>query len=584
MANIYRTNNCGELRISDVGKEVRLAGWVNSIRELGGLTFITLRDQEGITQLLVKDSSILKDVNKECTISISGKVIERESKNPKMPTGDIEIEVSELKLLGKCQSTLPFEIMNALNTKEDLRLKHRYLDLRNPETHSIIQLRSKMLNFTRNKLYNMGFTEIQTPILANSSPEGARDFIVPTVNAPGEFFALPQAPQQYKQLLMVSGFDKYFQVAPCFRNEPARADRTPGEFYQIDMEMSFATQEDVFAVCEEFATDLFKELVPERPCSTAPFVRIPYKEAMEKYCSDKPDLRNPLIVHDLTNLFEGTEFNAFKNKVIKAVCANASEQSRKWYDSIGEVIVSYEGKGCAWIKYLNNEFTGSIVKFLTNENKSDLIKEFDLKGGESIFIVADNETMAPKLANVLRNELGKRLDLINNEEIAIAWIVDFPFFEKNKETGELDFGHNPFSMPKATIEELDTLDPYSIYANQYDLVINGHECLSGAVRNHSPEMMVKLFNMVGYDEEVVKKKFGALYSAFSYGAPPHAGCAFGFDTMFMIVTNKDFMRDIIAFPLNNNARDLMMNSPSPIDEKFLAEVGLQLIKKDKEEK
>ena len=584
MVNIYRTNNCGELRISDVGKDVRLAGWVNSIRELGGLTFITLRDQEGITQLLVKDSSILADVNKECTISISGKVIERESKNPKMPTGDIEIDVKELKVLGKCVSTLPFEIMNSKNTKEDLRLKYRYLDLRNPEVRDVIQLRSKMLNFTRNKLFNMGFTEIQTPILANSSPEGARDFIVPTVNAPGEFFALPQAPQQFKQLLMVSGFDKYFQVAPCFRNEPARADRTPGEFYQIDMEMSFATQEDVFKVCEEFASDLFKELAPGRPCSTAPFVRIPYKEAMDKYCSDKPDLRNPLIVHDLTKLFEGTEFNAFKNKTIKAVCADAGEQSRKWYDSMGEVIVSYEGKGCAWIKYANQEFTGSIVKFLTDENKADLVKEFDLKGGESIFIVADNETMAPKLANVLRNELGKRLDLINNDEIAIAWIVDFPFFEKNKETGALDFGHNPFSMPKATLEELETLDPYSIYANQFDLVINGHECLSGAVRNHSQDMMLKLFDMVGYDEEVVKRKFGALYSAFSYGAPPHAGCAFGFDTMLMIVANKEYVRDIIAFPLNNNARDLMMNAPSQIDEKFLAEVGLQLIKKDKEDK
>jgi len=577
--NIYRTHSCGELRIADVGSEVRLAGWVNSIRELGGLTFVTLRDQFGVTQLLV-NNDMLKDVNKETTISVKGKVVERESKNPKMPTGDIEIVVEELKVLGKSQSVLPFEIANAPSTREDLRLKYRYLDLRNQETHDLIELRSKMLHFTRNKMYDMGFTEVQTPILANSSPEGARDFLVPTVTAPGEFFALPQAPQQFKQLLMVSGFDKYFQVAPCFRNEPARADRTPGEFYQIDMELSFATQEDVLAVGEEFASSLFKTLCPERKCSTAPFVRIPYLEAMEKYCSDKPDLRNPLIVHDLTKEFENTEFNAFKNKTIKAICAVAGEQSRKWYDEIGQVIVAYEGKGCAWVKYNNGEFTGSIVKFLTEENKQNLIKEFNLVGGESLFLVADSEELVVKLANVLRNELGKRLNLIDENEIAIAWIVDFPFFEKNKETGALDFGHNPFSMPKATIEELDTKDPYSIFANQFDLVINGHECLSGAVRNHDQEMMVKVFEKVGYNEEVVKKKFGALYNAFSYGAPPHAGCAFGFDTMLMIVANRDYVRDIIAFPLNNNARDLLMNAPCKVDDQLLKDVGLQLIKKE----
>ena len=580
--NKYRTHNCGELRISDVGKNVRLAGWVNSVRELGGLAFVTLRDQYGITQLVVNDNKMLNFVNKECTIAISGKVVERESKNPKMPTGDIEIVVDELNVLGKSQSTLPFEIANAPSTRDDLRLKYRYLDLRNQENHDLIDLRSKMLHFTRNKMFDLGFTEVQTPILANSSPEGARDFLVPTVNAPGEFFALPQAPQQFKQLLMVSGFDKYFQIAPCFRNEPARADRTPGEFYQIDMEMSFATQEDVLAVAEEYATSLFSELCPNRKCSTAPFVRIPYLEAMEKYCSDKPDLRNPLIVHDLTKEFKDTEFNAFKNKRIKAVCAVAGEQSRKWYDEIGQVIVAYEGKGCAWVKFNDGEFTGSIVKFLTEQNKQNLINEFDLKGGESLFFVADTDEMAPKLANVLRNELGKRLNLIDENEIAIAWIVDFPFFEKNKETGELDFGHNPFSMPKATIAELDTKDPYTIFANQFDLVINGHECLSGAVRNHDQEMMVKVFEKVGYGEEVVKKKFGALYNAFSYGAPPHAGCAFGFDTMLMIVANKEYMRDIIAFPLNNNARDLMMNSPCKVDDKLLKDVGLQLIKQDKE--
>lgn len=576
--NYYRTNNCGELRISDVGKKVVLSGWLASIRKLGGIVFCTLRDQFGLTQLLFEDENMIKDMCKETVVRIEGEVVERSSKNPNMPTGDIEVKVAKIDILGKCQPVLPFEIANAPSTKEELRLKYRYLDLRNPETQSYILYRAKMLNIVRNTMTDMGFTEVQTPILANSSPEGARDFIVPTVNAPGEFFALPQAPQQFKQLLMVSGFDKYFQIAPCFRNEPARADRTPGEFYQIDMEMSFATQEDVLANCEEFLMRIFKQLT-DREYSKAPFRRIPYREAMEKYCSDKPDLRNPLIVHDLTKIFKDTEFNAFKGKTIKAVCAHVGDQSRKWYDEIGKVIVSYEGKGCAWLKYIDGQFNGSIAKFLTENDTKALIKEFDLKGDESIFIVADEEEMAIKLANVLRNTLGERLNLIDKNKIEIAWVVDFPFFEKNKETGAIDFGHNPFSMPQATIEELDSKDPFEIVAYQYDLVINGHECLSGAVRNHDQDIMLKVFNKVGYDEEVVKRKFGALYNAFSYGAPPHAGCAFGFDSLLMILLNKDLMREVIAFPLNNNARDLLMNAPSKIDEKTLRELGIQLIKK-----
>lgn len=576
--NYYRTNNCGELRISDVGKKVVLSGWLASIRKLGGIVFCTLRDQFGLTQLLFEDENMIKDMCKETVVRIEGEVVERSSKNPNMPTGDIEVKVAKIDILGKCQPVLPFEIANAPSTKEELRLKYRYLDLRNPETQSYILYRAKMLNIVRNTMTDMGFTEVQTPILANSSPEGARDFIVPTVNAPGEFFALPQAPQQFKQLLMVSGFDKYFQIAPCFRNEPARADRTPGEFYQIDMEMSFATQEDVLANCEEFLMRIFKQLT-DREYSKAPFRRIPYREAMEKYCSDKPDLRNPLIVHDLTKIFKDTEFNAFKGKTIKAVCAHVGDQSRKWYDEIGKVIVSYEGKGCAWLKYIDGQFNGSIAKFLTENDTKALIKEFDLKGDESIFIIADEEEMAIKLANVLRNTLGERLNLIDKNKIEITWVVDFPFFEKNKETGAIDFGHNPFSMPQATIEELDSKDPFEIVAYQYDLVINGHECLSGAVRNHDQDIMLKVFNKVGYDEEVVKRKFGALYNAFSYGAPPHAGCAFGFDSLLMILLNKDLMREVIAFPLNNNARDLLMNAPSKIDEKTLRELGIQLIEK-----
>ena len=577
--NIYKTHNCAELRISDVGKEVRLSGWVNSIRRLGGIVFLTLRDHFGITQVLLKDDNMLGDICKESTISVAGTVIERESKNPKMETGDIEVEAKEIKLLGKCKTVLPFEIADAPNTKEELRLKYRYLDLRNPDTHKMIVFRAKVLNYVRNALTNMGFLEVQTPILTSSSPEGARDYIVPTVNAPGEFYALPQAPQQFKQLLMISGFDKYFQVAPCFRNEAARADRSPGEFYQIDMEMSFATQDDVMENCESFITGLFKEFT-NMDVDSAPFIRIPYKEAMEKYCSDKPDLRNPLIVHDLTRIFEGTEFNAFKDKTIKSICANAGEKPRRFYDDLGKLIVAYEGKGLAWLKFNEGEFTGSIVKFLTEQNKADLIKEFNLQGGESIFIVADTCEMAPKLANVLRNELGKQLDLIDKNKVAFCWICDFPFFEKNEETGEIDFSHNPFSMPQGGLNALLHDNPFEIVAYQYDLVCNGYEILSGAVRNHEVDTMVKAFEMAGYSKDVVEEKFGALYNAFQYGPPPHAGCAFGLERLLMIMTDNEFIREVIAFPLNKNARDLMMGAPSYVSEKQLKDVGIQLIKKD----
>ena len=577
--NIYRTHNCGELRINDINKEVRIAGWVNSIRRLGGIVFLTLRDHFGITQVLLKDESMLGDICKESTISVCGKVIERESKNPKMPTGEIEVEAISIKLLGKSLPVLPFEIADAPNTKEELRLKYRYLDLRNPETHEMMVFRAKVLNYVRNKLTNMGFMEVQTPILTSSSPEGARDYIVPTVNAPGEFYALPQAPQQFKQLLMISGFDKYFQVAPCFRNEAARADRSPGEFYQIDMEMSFATQDDVMNACEEFATDLFKTFT-NFEVDSAPFVRIPYKEAMAKYCSDKPDLRNPLIVHDLSTIFENTEFNAFKGKTIKAISVNAGEKPRRFYDDLGKLMVAYEGKGLAWVKYIDGEFTGSIAKFLTQENKSDLVKEFNLAGNESIFMIADELVMAQKLANVLRNELGKELNLIDKNKVSFCWICDFPFFEQNEETGEIDFSHNPFSMPQGGMDSLVNKNPFDIVAYQYDLVCNGYETLSGAVRNHDTELMVKAFEMAGYNKETVEQKFGALYNAFQYGAPPHAGCAFGLERLLMIMKEKEYIRDVIAFPLNKNARDLMMGAPSKVSEKQLTDVGIQLIKKD----
>lgn len=577
--NIYRTNNCGELRLQDVGKEVRLAGWVNSIRKLGGLTFVTLRDHFGVTQLVFRDENLINGVTKESTISVSGKVLERESKNPKMETGDIEIDVKTLEVLGKSLNVLPFEIAEGPNTKEELRLKYRYLDLRNPDTHKTIVLRANVLNWVRNKLTEMGFLEVQTPILTSSSPEGARDYIVPTINAPGEFYALPQAPQQFKQLLMISGFDKYFQVAPCFRNEAARADRSPGEFYQIDLEMSFATQDDVMANCEEFVTELFKKFT-NKDVMQAPFVRIPYREAIEKYCSDKPDLRNPLIVHDLSKVFENTEFNAFKGKTIKAICANAGEKPRRFYDELGKTIVAYEGKGLAWLKYNDGEFTGSIVKFLSDENKADLIKEFGLVGGESIFIIADERKMAIKLANVLRIELGKQLDLIDKNKVVFCWICDFPFFEENEETGAVDFAHNPFSMPQGGLDGLENKNPFDILAYQYDLVCNGYETLSGAVRNHQTDLMVKAFEMAGYKKEDVETKFGALYNAFQYGAPPHAGGAFGLERLLMIMTDNELIRDVIAFPMNKNARDLMMGAPSKVTEQQLKDVGLKLIEKE----
>ena len=576
--NIYRTHNCGELRISDIGKDVVMSGWVNSIRKLGGIVFMTLRDHFGITQLLVKNEEMVKDICKECVVKVQGKVLERESKNPKMETGDIEVDANSIELLGKCKNVLPFEISDAPKTKEELRYKYRYLDLRNPETHKILVKRAQILNFVRNKLTDMGFMEVQTPILTSSSPEGARDYIVPTVNAPGEFYALPQAPQQFKQLLMISGYDKYFQIAPCFRNEAARADRTPGEFYQIDMEMSFVTQEEVFEACEELTTELYAKFTNNEVCK-APYKRIPYKEAIEKYCSDKPDLRNPLIVHDLTTIFANTQFNAFKDKVVKGIALNVGEQSRRFYDDIGKVIVSYEGKGCAWLKFDGSEFSGSIAKFLTNNEKQALLKEFGLTGGESIFIVADSKSMATLLGGVLRNELGERCGLIDKNRVEFCWIVDFPFYEYNEQTNSIDFGHNPFSMPQGGLDALLTKNPLDIYAYQYDLVCNGYEMLSGAVRNHDQEVMVKAFEIAGYSRDVVESKFPALFNAFSYGAPPHAGCAFGFDRMLMPILEQDIIREVIAFPLNKNGRDLLMGAPSVVSEQQLKDVGITLLKK-----
>ncbi len=576
--NIYRTNNCGELRINDVGKEVTVSGWINTIRKLGGITFLTLRDNFGFTQIIIRDDKMVEGLNKESVIKVEGKVVERESKNLKMSTGEIEIEAEKISLLGKCQKTLPFEINEAPETKEELRLKYRFLDLRNPKLHERILKRAKILQFVRNRLTQLGFVEFQTPILANTSPEGARDFIVPTVYAPGEFYALPQSPQQFKQLLMVSGFDKYFQIAPCFRNEAARADRTPGEFYQIDMEMSFATQDDVFEVCETLATEIFKNFSDYQVCN-APFKRIKWVEAMQKYCTDKPDLRNPLVIEDATTFFEKTDVGFLKGKTVKLIKAKAGDKSRKFFDNLSTYIVSLEGKGLAWAKMVENELSGTFVKALKDDEKDDFVKKYEIKNGDAVFLIADQEDKAVKLAGTLRNKLGEELDIIDKNKIEMCWIVDFPFYEKNEETGKPDFAHNPFSMPQGELKALNEKDPFEIVAYQYDLVCNGYEMLSGAIRNHDPEIMVKAFEIAGYSKEVVEQKFPALYNAFHYGAPPHAGCAFGFDRMLMPIMHQESIREVIAFPLNKNGRDLLMGSPSIPTEEQLKSCGISIDKK-----
>ena len=579
--NEYRTHSCNELRITDVGKQVRLAGWVQKIRNLGKMVFLDLRDEFGITQIILNENveGQIKDLTTECTISVTGNVLERSSKNPEISTGDIEIAAKEIRILGKCKNILPFEInqKEAQDVREDLRLEYRFLDLRNDNIHKNILLRSKILKTMRDEMDRLGFTEIQTPILANSSPEGARDFLVPSRLHPGEFYALPQAPQQFKQLLMVSGFNRYYQIAPCFRDEDPRADRSPGEFYQLDLEMSFATQEDVFAVLEEVIPNVFKKN-SEWKITEAPFLRIPFKEAMEKYGTDKPDLRNPLTISDVSKIFENTEFNAFKGKTVKAILVhNMQEATRKFFDQMSEYAVNeLEAKGLAWVKIdENEELTGGISKFITPENKTALFELLNASNNDAIFFIADEFEKAQKIAGGVRIELGKRLNLIEKDIYKFCWIVDFPMYELSDE-GTIDFNHNPFSMPQGGLEALKTKDPLDIYAYQYDLVCNGYEICSGAVRNHDQEIMVKAFEIAGYTEEDVRGRFGALYNAFSYGTPPHAGAAPGVDRIVMLLAKEDNIREVIAFPKNKKARDLLMRAPSKVSEKQLEEVHIKL--------
>jgi len=580
--NEYRTHNCGELRIEDVGKTVKVAGWVQKIRNLGGMTFIDLRDQFGITQIIVAENEELqKQVSElvtECVISVEATVLERSNKNAKIPTGEIELQASKIELLGKCKNVLPFEVNTDQEVREDLRLEYRFLDLRNQKLHENILLRSKVLKTLRDRMDELGFTEIQTPILANSSPEGARDFLVPSRLHPGEFYALPQAPQQFKQLLMVSGFDKYYQIAPCFRDEDPRADRAPGEFYQLDFEMSFATQEDVFKVVEDIIPYTYKKFTNWK-VDEGPFIRIPYKEAMEKYGIDKPDLRNPLIIQDVTKVFENTEFNAFKDKTVKAiVVTNGAEQGRKFFDNMAEFAVNEcEAKGLAWTKFeQDGTVQGGIAKFITEEAKAKLESEFGAKAGDSVFFIADEFSKAQKIAGLVRIELGKRLDLLEKNVYRFCLIVDFPMYELNDE-GKIDFSHNPFSMPQGGLEALNTMNPLDIVAYQFDLVCNGYETMSGAVRNHNPEIMVKAFEIAGYTEEDVKNRFGALYNAFQYGTPPHAGAAPGIDRMVMLLANSTNIREVIAFPKNKKARDLLMRAPSTVTEEQLKDVHIKIV-------
>lgn len=580
-----RTHNCGELRQSDEGKHVKLCGWLSSVRDLGAVIFFVLRDYYGYTQAVVSDEEKkeqIRSIPRESTISIEGKVVLRSAPNQDMPTGMIEIEPDKIDLLGKCYELLPFEIATSTQSREDVRLKYRFLDLRNPDVKSKIVFRSKVVSWLRNKMTSLGFLEITTPILTSSSPEGARDYIVPSRLYPGHFYALPQAPQQYKQLLMASGFDKYFQIAPCFRDEDARADRSPGEFYQLDTEMCFATQEDVFAVMEEVLSGVFKEFSPAGyKVDQGPFRRITYRDAMRDYGSDKPDLRNPLLVKDVTDILSERAPFFEKGKAIKAIAVNDFKETRKWIDALVEKAKLNGASNMYWFKLdEKGELAGGIAKFLA-DSKDALVERLGLKAGGFVAILAE-EKGVEKQAGYIRTELGVGLDLLEKNAFRFCWIVDFPMYEYDDE-GNLGFCHNPFSMPQGGLDALNNMDPLDIVAYQYDSVVNGVELSSGAVRNHEPAIMERAFEIVGYGKEVIEEKFSALYNAFKFGAPPHAGIAPGVDRIVMLLANEPSIREIITFPMDRNARDVLMGAPSTVTDKQLREVHIK-IDMPKEEK
>ncbi len=582
-----RTHTCGELRLSDAGKNVTIVGWLENVREVGAnFAFLVLRDYYGTTQVVVETEEmmrVVKGINKESTISVTGLVRERESKNKKQATGEIEVVPEKIEILGKCRhNQLPFEINKSKDADENTRLKYRYLDLRNPAVKQNIILRCQVVADIRRRMTEKGFLEITTPILTASSPEGARDYLVPARNHPGKFYALPQAPQQFKQLLMTSGFDKYFQIAPCFRDEDARADRTPGEFYQLDMEMAFASQEDVLSTLEDVLRPVFQTFGKYERVSEAPFRHIPYNEAMERYGSDKPDLRIDLEVQDITAQVQGCGFGPFEGSTVKAVVVHDFAQARKWIDKLlADVEVQTGNKAC-WVKVdENGQLTGGVSKFLAERTEA-LTEALGLKPGSFVCMAAGKKLAAQKTAGVIRTMLGKRVPgHFDEEQYAMCWIVDFPMYEMGEESGQLEFCHNPFSMPqggKAALEaaEGDIEKLLEINANQYDLVVNAYESASGAVRNHDPEIMVKAFQMVGLGEEDVKAKFPAMYNAFTYGAPPHAGAAPGIDRIVMLLCGEESIREVITFPMNKNAQDLMMDAPTTVSQKQLDDVHIRI--------
>jgi len=578
--NLYRTHNCEELRKGNIGQTVKLAGWVDTIRDHGGVTFIHLRDHYGVTQIVINDESYMSGVNKECVISVEGALRERDAEtvNPRLSTGEVELKVDNLTVLGKSVSQLPFDVEESTQTREDVRLQYRFLDLRNPSMHQNIVKRSEITRFIRSKMEELGFLEIQTPILTSSSPEGARDYLVPSRKHHGMFYALPQAPQIFKQLLMVSGFDKYFQIAPCFRDEDSRADRSPGEFYQLDFEMAFATQEDVFAVAEKVMCDTFTKF-SDKEMSGAPFVRIPFAQSMLKYGTDKPDLRNPLIIEDLTEFFADVDFAPFRKKPVRGIVApNCANSSKSFFEKMLAFATEEVGmKGLGYISVLEDMvLKGPIVKFLTPEKQQALISMLGIKANDTLFFICDAPKIVDKLSGQIRTELGKRLDLINKNKFEFCFITDFPMYEENEETGAIEFTHNPFSMPQGEMHALETMNPLDIKAFQYDIVCNGVELSSGAVRNHRPDVMLKAFEIAGYTQKDIEAKFSALFNAFHYGAPPHAGMAPGLDRIVMLLTEQESIREVVAFPMNANAQDLLLGAPGEVTEMQLREAHIKI--------
>ncbi len=589
---MLRTHTCNEIGIEHIGEKVKLAGWIGTVRDHGGVLFVDLRDHYGITQVVLSDDGMISGMPKETVILVEGVVSRRdeETVNPKIATGLVEVNAEKIEVLGPCQLGLPFEIEASTQTREEVRLKYRYLDLRNKKIHNNIVLRSKILSYLRRQMEDMGFMEIQTPILTASSPEGARDYLVPSRKHKGKFYALPQAPQQFKQLLMASGFDRYFQIAPCFRDEDARQDRSPGEFYQLDFEMAFATQEDVFEVAETVIYNTFNEF-SDKKISKPPFRRITFADSMMKYGTDKPDLRNPLEIKDLTDFFAKHEFLTingrtipFKNKLVRGIVANylvkkdGDGDGKKAFEKAIDAYSRSIGMkfGIGYITLEEGEYKGPIAKFLTEEQKEELTALVGIKEGESLFFISDGASVINHLAGEMRTWIGQELGLIKDDSFEFCFIVDFPMYELNSETNKIDFTHNPFSMPQGGMEALLEKDPLEIFAYQYDIVCNGVELSSGAVRNHNPEIMRKAFEIAGYGEEDLKAKFGALYTAFAYGAPPHAGMAPGVDRMIMLIAGEETIRDVIAFPLNGNAQDLMMGAPGDVTEQQLREVHIRV--------